>query len=40
MKLKYFNVLTENERQKSQISDYIQQSFAKDQELMILREAK
>ena len=40
MKLKYFNVLTENERQKSQISDYIQQSYQKDQELIILREAK
>ncbi len=40
MKLKYWNVLNENERQKSQISDYIQQSYQKDQELIILREAK
>ena len=30
MKVKYFNVLTENEKQKSQIADYIQNSLNKD----------
>ena len=40
MKVKYFNVLTENEKQKSQIADYIQNSLNKDQELKSLREIK
>jgi hypothetical protein len=37
MKVKYFNCLTENEKQKQTISDYIQSQSSKNEELSQLR---
>jgi len=39
MKLKYFNCLTENERQKTTISDYITTQTAQKEELATLRQS-